>query len=318
MVSRASTDSIWTHLSEWEARAPSGAIYAFVDKRFARALEDPIALPRLSEGLYADAVCVPRADLKHKPDLCPHLVRINTADQPLRRCEDIIRRLVDNLSAPVSIHGNYVAAFLQSNAPAQALAQSLARRLVQRDAQGKQRVTALYEPLRLALYLDDTEDPARRDAWLGEIDAWLTVNGGGELLAWHSARDRSAHAKRLPYTRGDAVHQARIPEMRRLLIAMRKAGIAAPARPEITLSNYLGEAEAHGLNDPEDRIFYVLNSLSFGPGWDAPGAIRSAIASAARNEQRLAKALELLSAQHQTRVAQSGGADPIHRKGAFA
>lgn len=173
-----------------------------------------------------------------------------------------------------SINGAYVAAWIASDQPIDALARQLAKNSDVFDlSQGRKHNLQLHQPHRMALMSNDTEATAFLSTHLRDVHAWVFVDVAGAL--------RNIKVDSLPTGKGSALHPPlmlcralqRVPIGRRVVMGIKKAELPIPKDAEQVIDGLLVLAEQQGLKHAEDVIFFALNTLTLSPRWyDHPQA----------------------------------------------
>jgi len=178
--------------SQIDTRQP---LYMLVDPLKSVWEHYPISIPSLKGMLGKEAVlAIPRADLQHTPDDCPHLVllangEISRSSEKTQAATSIFEYAVKYaINEETSANRRYVCGWLQSHLDQYALAQNLADRMLLQHNEQK-RVFALYEPLRqeLIAYACHETDPDIHERWLGEVSKWIVPASNQGLLCFKTS-----------------------------------------------------------------------------------------------------------------------------------
>lgn len=257
-------------LLEWRDAHPQGHIYALLD--LAQPVDETheLHLTQLAERpVKRHLEAVLRPDLVHDPEALPQLLQIYAAGEHGYLDPDLLAlTFIDALERCRSLDGVYVAGWLLSEAAPSELATHLTRAPVLFDpTQGKERYLPLFEPHRLALF-SASADAAQRQCWLGPVDRWLFIDGGGALRCLDAARQPGTElpCQTLRMTMRQAAAQGRVPVARAVLLAIEREELLIDA-PEPLIDASLIRGRGKGLHDTTDLVFFALNDLTIGPHW---------------------------------------------------
>jgi len=253
---------------------------------------------------------VERPDFQHDPDICPLLVTVFTPGDRGYPDEALLGETVDRaIERCASINGAYVCGWVACAASADELAAQMAVRCVVANPLTGRKVLPWFEPHRLALIADHDADilasllPVGTRWWF--IDAAATVRS---VAAPERDTAQPASVQRLHALW--AQHD-RIPDARRVLMALRKSEQSIPMRPEKTLDGLVRLAHEQGLRGQQDVIFFVLNCITLSPAWYAHPNIQSILQDInADGDDSLADAVATLPDAVLDEIA-SYGVDPV-------
>lgn len=268
---------------------PGLSVYVLLDLNHPVADDHPLHPQALAAREVPLATqTVQRRDFDQDPDLCPRLLTLRTPSTHDYPDEALVDLLVDCAHERCgSVNGSYVAAWLLSSSPAEAVAKHIEHASVMHDlAAAKRRVLPYFEPHRFALI--DALPPGPRgahvDRLLGPVAHWFYVDAIGELHCANRSDEPAAAPHGLPLAAWQA--QARAGEARLVLMALAKARAVMPRQPEVHVDRAVADAHRLGLREMEDVMFFCLNCFTLAPDWFehpvASAAIRRSIDAGAR------------------------------------
>jgi hypothetical protein len=285
-------------LYTWRVLHPTANIYALLDQNNPVAEHDdlhPSQLLKRQARRHTEAVL--RPDLANEPNTLPLLVQLYAAAEHGYADEPLIGLTLRNaLRRCRSVNGAYVAGWICTDAHPRVLADCLAKSgVVFALGQGRQRFVPFFEPYRMALLADDETSGPFLTRWLGPISHWLFVDSAGSLREVTPPTGGSTAGATPALREEQFASQSRVGIARFVVMALEKAGVLIAVRPERHIDKVIGQAQACGLREVEDIVFYALNSFTIGGGWASHPRAAAAIAKTASNADiRLADQLGAL------------------------
>lgn len=259
---------------------PNKSVLALLDPNHPVAPHHPLHLDRLAvRPLPSELVTVPREDLAD-PLLHPRLL-------VLRRPEDrgypdealLDLTLQCATERRTSINGAYVCGWLVTDEPASRIASQIRRYSVMRDPLlRKQRVLPVFEPHRMVL-ASHLAPSQWLGEWLGAISSWFLIDACGQLKEIRPTVRDASELLKLP---NEAFWRAQghVRRAREVLLTLVKAGHMVPVDCEIRIEQALLLAEAQGIRDIEDLLFFATNHLVLPPYWHEHPAIQDCLEKA--------------------------------------
>ena len=282
----------------WRDSRPAANIYVLLDQSHPVAGHDDLHRTQLLKRKVSRHVePVSRPDLQGDPDTAPLLVQLYVAGEHGYADESLIElTLRHSLKRCRSVNGAYVAGWICSDAHPKPLADWIAKSgVVFVQHEGRQRFMPFFEPFRMALLADDETSSPFLTRWLGPISQWLLLDSAGSL---RQISPRSAPTPGVLQTLGHKhfASQSRVGVARFVVMALEKSGVLITQKPESRIDAVIAEAQASGLAEVEDIVFYALNSFTVGAGWASHPRAAAAIAKTASDRSvRLADELLGLS-----------------------
>jgi hypothetical protein len=265
-------EQLRAHFFQWKEVNPGANIYVLLDQNRPVAEHDELHGSQLQKREIKRATkAVLRPDLAHDPATLPLLLQLFVAGENGYADEALLGLTLRNAVLRCrSVNGAYVAGWMCSDAGIDTLAAHLAKSgVVFALGEGRRQFVPMFEPYRMALLADDKNAGAFLSQWFGPIKQWMFVDTAGALRvvgpSTEAASDNSPPSLRQEHFAA----QARINVARFVVMALERNRVQLVTQPERRIDNAIAQAQAQGLRETEDLIFYALNTFTLSKDWSA-------------------------------------------------